>query len=285
MRRILAAHRHNGRPEVFVMPLPLPHRTHAAPACRHCGAPLDALQAARGEACARPACRHRRDLLHEHQARRRLTGQLRLGLADRLGQSTAAALSVSWIVPHDATLVELPADARASLKARLLQLAQDDGAALPAADADCGVPAADADCGVPAADADCGVPAADAGCGGRCCRHGRAANAFLEAGHLRRWQRQHPGRSLQDAAAAYLDRLPAHHVEDSCLYHGAQGCTLGRDWRSDICNRFACDGLQQLHQDGAAPARVFAMRAQGRVTRMALCTPAGLQVLPPDAAA
>jgi len=272
MRLILAAHRHNGCPEVFVMPLPLPQRARAAPACRHCGAPLDALQAARGETCGRPACRHRRDQLHEQQARARLAEQLRLRLAPRLGQATAAALTVSWIEPHDATLVDLPADARASLQAHLLQLAQHGGDTPPAADAEGEAPDPEA------------AASLCAWCGGRCCRHGRAANAFLDAGHLRRWQRRHPGRSLHDAAAAYLDRLPARHVAASCLYHGEQGCTLDRDWRSDICNRFACEGLQQLQQQGNAPARVFAMRAQGRLTRLALSTQAGLQPLPPDTA-
>ena len=254
------------------MPLPLPQRTHAAPSCRHCGAPLDALQAARGEACSRPACRHRRDVMREQEAHARLTQHLRLSLAPRLGQATAAALTVSWIAPHDATLVDLPADARASLQAHLLQLAQDDGDTPPAADAEGAAP-------------DLAAASLCAWCAGRCCRHGRAANAYLEAGHLRRWQRRHPGRSLHDAAAAYLDRLPARHVAASCLYHGEQGCTLDRDWRSDICNRFACEGLQQLRQPGDAPARVFAMRAHGRVARMALSTEAGLQPLPTDTAA
>lgn len=252
------------------MPLPLPVGTTTAPTCRHCGAPLDALQAARGDACSRPACRHRCDVMREQQARARLTEQMRLSLAPRLGQATAAALMVSWIAPHDAALVDLPPDARASLQAHLLQLAQDEGDTPPAPDAE-------GDGSDPAAAA-----SLCAWCGGRCCRHGRAANAFVEAGHLRRWQRRHPGRSLHDAAAAYLDRLPARHVAASCLYHGEQGCTLDRDWRSDICNRFACEGLQQLRQQGNAPARVFAMRAQGRVTRLVLSTEAGLQPLPPD---
>jgi len=42
----------------------------------------------------------------------------------------------------------------------------------------------------------------------------------------------------------YIERVPEVGYEDSCIFHGKQGCTLDRSLRSDVCNSYFCGGLQ-----------------------------------------
>ena len=42
----------------------------------------------------------------------------------------------------------------------------------------------------------------------------------------------------------YVERVPKVGYEDSCIFHGKQGCTLDRWQRSDVCNSYFCGGLQ-----------------------------------------
>ena len=42
----------------------------------------------------------------------------------------------------------------------------------------------------------------------------------------------------------YAERVPKVRYEDSCIFHGKQGCTLDRALRSDVCNSYFCGGLQ-----------------------------------------
>ena len=42
----------------------------------------------------------------------------------------------------------------------------------------------------------------------------------------------------------YVERVPEVGFEDSCIFHGKQGCTLDRSLRSDVCNSYFCSGLQ-----------------------------------------
>jgi hypothetical protein len=157
-------------------------------------------------------------------------------------QTANPTLAVVWLRPHEAALTELPVALSDALAQHLHALAAQDGAA-----------EAEAKSLPPAA----GPPArldiqACSWCQGRCCRFGRGENAFLELGHLRLWQDRHPGTSLDDAAQAYLDHLPARHVDNSCAFHGAQGCALPREMRSSICNQHVCLALDEIQQLRAA---------------------------------
>ena len=82
-------------------------------------------------------------------------------------------------------------------------------------------------------------------CRGRCCRFGLDGRAFLEAHHLRAWLALHPGATWADAVDHWLAFIGVEHLDGSCLFHGRAGCTLPRDRRSDVCNQFACDALEQ----------------------------------------
>ena len=190
--------------------------------------------------------------------------ELRQQQVATLGAPAAEALGVLWIVPHATRLTRLPAELRAAQVAYLDGLANSDGAAA-SAPADAG---SQAEPVVPAEGHLCGW------CGGRCCGQGGFRNAYLGLPHLRRWQQDHPGSTLQDAAAAYAERMPEQHVETSCMYHGARGCTLDRTMRSDICNRYACDGLRELqHRQTTEPASnwLFVMARHADVESTSLC--------------
>jgi hypothetical protein len=83
---------------------------------------------------------------------------------------------------------------------------------------------------------------------------------------------------VRAAVAAYVARVPAATVPGSCVFHGADGCGLPREMRSDTCNRYLCDGLVELRAElgrraaAGAPARAayVAVVEDGRVTRGAL---------------
>ncbi len=85
-------------------------------------------------------------------------------------------------------------------------------------------------------------------CGGGCCAHGALHHAFVDADVLARWQAAHPGSSTEDAIDAYLALLPEVHVKHGCGFQTATGCALPRERRADVCNRYACEPLQELAQ-------------------------------------
>ena len=42
----------------------------------------------------------------------------------------------------------------------------------------------------------------------------------------------------------YVERVPEVGYQNSCIFHGKQGCTLDRSLLSDVCNSYFCGGLQ-----------------------------------------
>ncbi|TFW14838.1 hypothetical protein [Duganella callida] len=82
-------------------------------------------------------------------------------------------------------------------------------------------------------------------CGGGCCTKG-GEQAYLTAAGMRRLMAERPYLSADAVVDAYLAHVPDSPMAGSCINHTRQGCSLPRDMRSDICNRYACDSLQQL---------------------------------------
>jgi len=91
--------------------------------------------------------------------------------------------------------------------------------------------------------------AACASCQGFCCRNGASNFAYLDVGTIRIHRRHNPGVTAGEVREAYLGRLPETSVMDSCSFHGPQGCTLERNQRADICNRYFCIALIYLLND------------------------------------
>jgi len=82
-------------------------------------------------------------------------------------------------------------------------------------------------------------------CRGHCCNLGHG-HAFLRAKHIRDRLTQSPDTSPSQLYRQYLKRIPAYSFVSSCIYHSETGCALTRELRSDVCNRFQCDPLQDV---------------------------------------
>lgn len=85
-------------------------------------------------------------------------------------------------------------------------------------------------------------------CQGRCCLHGADTHAFLDASVIDALRRRDPALTQNDVTAYYQQALPERSIERSCVFHGENGCTLERQWRSGLCNHFECTGKSRLRK-------------------------------------
>jgi hypothetical protein len=108
--------------------------------------------------------------------------------------------------------------------------------------------------------------AACATCRGQCCSHG-GEHAYLDEDTIRRVARARPELGARSIAALYRARLAKESFAGSCVFHGAQGCRLPRELRSDLCNEFYCNALKLfVREHGAAMPprlRIVAKSAEG----------------------
>lgn len=79
-------------------------------------------------------------------------------------------------------------------------------------------------------------------CRGVCCFRGKG-HAFLTK-DLFAWRMLNevdvsPEAQIED----YMSRIPEYAYENSCVYHGPEGCVLPREIRGSICNSFLCTGI------------------------------------------
>ena len=188
-------------------------------------------------------------------------------------QPALVAAPVVWLRDHPGDMAPPAAADVAALRAFLLAL---EGEAAGTSDAP--DPAA-ADAPRSALDAPlCAL------CRGRCCRFGLDGRAFLEPQHLRAWLARHPGAAWADAVGHWLGFIGAEHLRGSCLFHGRAGCTLPRERRSDVCNQFACDALEQARDVAAADPRavvVAGIAASRELRGVAEVSRAGVRPLLP----
>ena len=199
---------------------------------------------------------------HTAQLKRSLAARARVAVRKRWPGRAGDAPAVVWLQPSGAELQAVTEQDRAEQRSYLQGVLAEgmvidtSGLAQPRADAN-----------HPQGAGLC------AQCGGRCCEHGGGWRAFIDLTLLQRWCAKHPGRTLADAAAAYVAMLPAQHVYGSCLYQSATGCSIARELRADICNGFACDALQAVQGLAAADANVAVLALtfhQDRLERAAL---------------
>ena len=95
-------------------------------------------------------------------------------------------------------------------------------------------------------------------CGGGCCTRG-GEKAYLSAQTMRRFMDARPGVSGAEVVEAYMECVPAHTRAGSCINHTAHGCSLPKDMRSDVCNRFSCESLAKLQAAQRGPGAVQAV--------------------------
>lgn len=85
-------------------------------------------------------------------------------------------------------------------------------------------------------------------CRGHCCVQGHG-HAFIQVETLLGFMKEHLHHRPQDILDAYTSHIGRVTYQDSCVYHGEQGCTLPREMRSKVCNTYLCKGLDDLiHQ-------------------------------------
>lgn len=106
--------------------------------------------------------------------------------------------------------------------------------------------------------------AACTSCRGRCCKKG-ANHAFHSAATMMRFIERFPTLDDDAIVAEYLSYVGEHTLTNGCIFQGATGCTLRRDMRADICNRFFCGDItvltRKLHS--GQPMRAFLANRSG----------------------
>ena len=70
----------------------------------------------------------------------------------------------------------------------------------------------------------------------------------------------------------FVERVPAAGFDGSCVFHGAEGCTLDRALRSDVCNSYFCTALGNYVKSESAAASVMVIAADGDEMRTAHIT-------------
>lgn len=85
-------------------------------------------------------------------------------------------------------------------------------------------------------------------CGGWCCLQG-AGHAFIEENTIHRYRYHHPDATPEVIFEDYFSRIGDEAYQESCVYHGPQGCRLPRELRAAMCNQFRCRGLIDLLQE------------------------------------
>ena len=80
-------------------------------------------------------------------------------------------------------------------------------------------------------------------CKGSCCKNGED-HAFLDEATIARVHCTGPALDMRAVLRLYIGRVPEVGYQNSCIFHGKQGCTLDRSLRSDVCNSYFCGGLQ-----------------------------------------
>lgn len=89
------------------------------------------------------------------------------------------------------------------------------------------------------------------GCRGHCCQTG-STHAWVAPETIRRLQLENPGITPDAIRSMYRASLGGQTFFESCVFHGAQGCLLPRDIRSDKCNTHWCGDQQEFRRHALA---------------------------------
>jgi hypothetical protein len=108
-------------------------------------------------------------------------------------------------------------------------------------------------------------------CRGNCCANGDE-HGYLLPQSLLRWLPANQGWTAQRVAELYASYLPEVSHANSCVHHTSTGCALPREYRSDTCNSFICQGLTEYEINGNAAAREVVLTANrhGELVRLEL---------------
>jgi hypothetical protein len=110
-------------------------------------------------------------------------------------------------------------------------------------------------------------------CQGHCCKGG-GDHAYIDARTMARVRRGNPDLDARAIIRLFIERLAPVSWRASCLFHGPEGCTLGRALRAELCNAYYCNGLLDFLKHDPMPARVRIVAARdGRERHSLILTP------------
>ena len=113
------------------------------------------------------------------------------------------------------------------------------------------------------------VGAGCATCQGHCCKGG-GDHAYIDERTMARVRRDNPDLEARAIIGLFLARLAPRSYKDSCLFHGPDGCTLGRPLRAELCNAYYCNGLRDFLKQAAVPDRVQIVATRHGIERRSL---------------
>ena len=252
--------------------------------CKICARPLTEKEVP-ARVCAAPECQRaacaeimRRDR-EQREAQREVIRQRATRLFERVTTSFAIGDPTSFplaVVPaYTAEITRLPRKRRSEFRAYLQwlirQVLEFPDSATTATNTDANTDANASDSArTPQVLAALGKGCAC--CKGSCCQGGAFSHAYLTAERIRRYMAAHPQRSPRQVLADYMGFIGDRTFDQSCVYHQADGCSLPRAMRADICNLFLCGGLLEFEQKlpATAPLRAFIVAADSTIQRAAL---------------
>jgi len=98
-------------------------------------------------------------------------------------------------------------------------------------------------------------------CQGHCCKGG-GDHAYIDSRTMARVRRDNPDQDAGAIIRRYLERVAPRSYKGSCLFHGQDGCTLGRALRAELCNAYYCDGLREFLKRADVPDQVRIVAAR-----------------------
>ena len=103
-----------------------------------------------------------------------------------------------------------------------------------------------------------------AACRGWCCLGG-GNHAFNDVETMLRYIEAFPTHNDDEIVARYLSFVASHTLTNGCVYQHEHGCTLPRDLRADICNRFFCSHLDAIRNEytHGEPVRAYFAHVKG----------------------
>lgn len=82
-------------------------------------------------------------------------------------------------------------------------------------------------------------------CKGGCCTEGKNTG-IISLETIKQMAAHYEGIDPDSILSLYLEKLPSHTIQDSCINQGANGCVLPSPMRSATCNGYYCESLKTL---------------------------------------
>ena len=103
-------------------------------------------------------------------------------------------------------------------------------------------------------------------CQGFCCKGG-GDHAYIDERTMYRVRRDNPDLDAAAIIGLFVARLAPRAYRGSCLFHGPDGCTLGRGLRAELCNAYYCNGLRDFLKRADAPEQVQIVASRNGMER------------------